>query len=423
MSALTLRELRGKPEDLAAVPGRLAEARALAVARLGDGDEIVRRLDYAAADWAYASGDLARAHALYDHLRRPLRNDHARRITGRVVDASGAPVAGATVVAGPAFRGDAVAVAIYDASAGAHLRETTTAADGTFALDGVAGEGIVVAQHGTERSAPAAIANDVTLAVAPTSRLVGHVDLRGEPPTSITVVAFDKARPFELLYDLVSPVQRDGSFELGGVPRGRVVVRTRLGHATSAVLAGVEVDVRGPDVTGLALALGASSASSRSSCAAWWRQPVPNAQVIVLPGRVPSTNALVINRNIQSAIVRFARQIDGEHAPAPVLAHAKPGDMYATMTDVPDGPVPRARLACPRFVRPRPAAPRAAAPRQDRRAVRAGRGARRCRRRRGPAVPAARLSRRVRQPTVYSQHQRHAADQHLSLGPPAAIRR
>ena len=70
-------------------------------------------------------------------------------------------------------------------------------------------------------------------------------------------------------------------------------MRTRLGHATSAVLAGVEVDVCGPDVTG---------------------------------SRARST---------------------AEHAPAPVLAHAKPGDMYATMTDVPDGPVTACAIGLP----------------------------------------------------------------------------
>jgi hypothetical protein len=62
-----------------------------------------------------------------------------------------------------------------------------------------------------------------------------------------------------------------------------------------------------------------------------------NAQVVVLAGRVPSTNLLEMNRQFRGGSFRWARQLEGEHAPQQVVSAAQPGDLFATVTQVPDG--------------------------------------------------------------------------------------
>ena len=52
---------------------------------------------------------------------------------------------------------------------------------------------------------------------------------------------------------------------------------------------------------------------------------------------LPSSTMRVLVEQLSSGSVRWARQLEGEQAPKNVLAKFKPGDMYATVRDVPDG--------------------------------------------------------------------------------------
>jgi hypothetical protein len=231
---------------------------------------------------------------------------------------------------------------------GGHLRTATSRADGTFDLPDAPGHGVIAAELGDRRSAPAALADGVTLALAPTSTIEGKVALHGERPTNVTVVARDHAVPLTLRYAVVAPVRADGSFTLRGVPRGTVVLETRLSTATEAVLNGIELPVHAAVVRGVQLALASSKRVVQVIVRSTVGTPPANAQVIVYPGEMPAvTNAYVVNMTRHNANASIARQLEGEHAPPGVLAHARPGDLYATMTQVPEGPASACAIALP----------------------------------------------------------------------------
>jgi hypothetical protein len=58
-------------------------------------------------------------------------------------------------------------------------------------------------------------------------------------------------------------------------------------------------------------------------------------------------SALALNQQFRSGSVRMARQLEGEHAPKPVVAAARVGDLFATMTEVPDGVASACALGLP----------------------------------------------------------------------------
>jgi hypothetical protein len=64
---------------------------------------------------------------------------------------------------------------------------------------------------------------------------------------------------------------------------------------------------------------------------------LPNAEVIVFPGKVTSMNALEMNRQFRGGTIRWARQLDGERVPKEILPLAQAGDLFATMPDIPEG--------------------------------------------------------------------------------------
>ena len=70
-----------------------------------------------------------------------------------------------------------------------------TRADGTFELTDCASDGVIVAEAGDKRSLPVAIASGVTLALAPTSRIEGTVDLKGRAPSTLRSPSSASIRP------------------------------------------------------------------------------------------------------------------------------------------------------------------------------------------------------------------------------------
>ncbi|MCW5808774.1 MAG: hypothetical protein KIT31_40865, partial [Deltaproteobacteria bacterium] len=246
------------------------------------------------------------------------------------------PVAGARVVAGPELVGDSLAVALpFPGQAGA-MRDATTAADGTFAIPDGSGDGVIVAQLGDRRSLPAAVADDVTLALGPTSRLAGRVDLRGEPPTrAIVGVQFVAATG---LYQLLAPIDRDGRFELAAVPHGRVrvyaVVRTGASHA----VAGSTFDFAAPR-TDVALAIAWSHRTVHVVVRSASGAPAGNAQVVVTPGeRAASSNLAEMITDFMSGYSIRAHQLEGARVvPDAVARLVRRDDLIATVKHAPEG--------------------------------------------------------------------------------------
>jgi hypothetical protein len=61
-----------------------------------------------------------------------------------------------------------------------------------------------------------------------------------------------------------------------------------------------------------------------------------NAEVVLLSGKVPSMSLLAIYQQYRGGTSRMARQLD-EHAPKDVVAVARPGDLFATVAEAPEG--------------------------------------------------------------------------------------
>jgi hypothetical protein len=344
---LDLRDLRAGADDLAVVPRLYEEWRALAARELGEAHPMVHKIDSELAARMFFHGDVGGGHARLEQLWRPIPAERARRIRGRVVDRRGLPVEGATVVAGSLVFGDSISAAVPFPRLAAEQRRVKTSKTGEFEIPDAAPEGVVIAQLGDARSRPAAIADALTLALEPTSRLEGRIDLRGEPAPRVLVSIEDLRLAVPLPYELVGPVQPDGTFTIDGVPRAPVRVFAVLQNARTRSYASATVDVRAPVVRGVSIAVARSRRVVHVIVRSTVEAPVGNAQVFVFPGHRASTNALEMNRDFHSANDRLARQIEGERAPDAARAVARAGDMYATMNEVPEGAATACAIGLP----------------------------------------------------------------------------
>jgi predicted Ser/Thr protein kinase len=341
-----LERQRGRAVDLAAMTAKLRDMRALAVARLGADDDVVRRIDSELGQSQFWSGDVAGGHRLLVAAMRPRPNDRAMQISGRVVDVTGAPVAGATVYAGAELEGDAIAAALPDD----HLRSATTGSDGRFAIADAAHDAVAVAELGDRRAWAVAGGDDVTLVLEPTSRIEGRVELNGLPAQTVFVDAEDATASPLAEYTVIAPVAADGSFAIEGVPRRRLRISARMLRARGAgrsVSYGTTVAVDAPVVGGVALAMDQSHRAVSVIVRSTVNTPLVNAQVIVVPGILQSMSALAIDRTIQSGLSLLAQKPSAERAPAAVLQLVRDGDLYATVSGVPEGSASACAVSLP----------------------------------------------------------------------------
>jgi hypothetical protein len=208
---------------------------------------------------------------------------------------------------------------------------------------------MIVAELGDRRSQPMVVGDDVRLALAPTSRLEGRVDLAGEAPSSVVIVVRDVSWPIMPRYSIHAPVAADGSFAVDRVPRGELRVFAAVDGLADKLVGGITVITRGAPVRGIALSLARSSRIVHVLVRNTVNTRLANAEVVVLSGHVPSTNALEMNRRFRGGSIRLARQLEGEHAPKAIVAAAKPGDLFATRTEVPDGSASACAMGLPDF--------------------------------------------------------------------------
>jgi hypothetical protein len=336
-----LREIRGRPDELAMVGRELTEWRERAVSKLGADDPIVRDISIADGRWRFANGDVVGSHAVLLAAHHEIPLEHAVHASGRVVDEQGAPVAGATVSAGVYLQADEIGV-VPDSPD----RIAISRADGTFDLREAAPEGIVVAQLGRKRSGTVSVDDGVVLVVSPTARIEGHVDLRGEPATNVTIAVRDPARITSRL-TVIGPVRADGTFVLEGVPRGKMIVHAKVSRADTELLAGTPVTIDGEVVRGIQLAVPTSKRSVNVIVRSTVGVPLTRAEVVLMPGKIASSNVAQLQQLIQNVQQRSATRIEGEHAPGDVLREAKPGDVYATVNDVPEGEASACAIGMP----------------------------------------------------------------------------
>ena len=345
LAALETRRLRGAPADLATYAAKLAELRESTAKQLGETDDLVRDIDGEVADWMFVTGDLAGAHRRMDALRRPKPPKDPIHVSGRVVDSDGKPVAGAEVAAEPYLRSDGLSLVV---STGSHVRIVTTRSDGAFDIPDATADSVVVAGLGDQRSLPAKGGENLMLALAPTSRIEGKVDLGGIAAPRVIIIARLASSTSMPNYGVLAPVAADGSFSIAGVPRGKLVVNAALRLANAPQIAGVLVDVKDPVVRDVHVTLAQGKRSLDVIVRSTVGLPLPNAQVVVVPGARPAIiKASDLNADIVSASVKIASHLEGTSPPAAIKAHAKKGDLWATMTDVPDGPTSVCALGLP----------------------------------------------------------------------------
>ena len=337
LAALPLLQTRATPADLDEIAKRVASWREIATRELGPTHDVLRRIEQVDAWWSFLRGDVAGAHARLEAARRPEPIEDPVAITGRVVDEAGKPVAGATVVTGKRMIGDAISVAIAEPDGASSLRTVTTSADGTFAIPEAVKDGVVIAQLGDRRSLAHEVADGATLALLPTSRVEGHVDLHGLPPERVFIVVISEAQPRHLRYGISAPVAANGAFSLEGVPRGTLRVMTTVTGLTGTGSAMSMLEVKGPSVQNVQLAAPNAKRTVHVVVRSTVSIPLPNAQVIVRPGVFEARTATGLIERIGSSSERLARPIVGEAAPEAVREIARPDDLYTTMTEVPEG--------------------------------------------------------------------------------------
>ncbi|MGE3765692.1 MAG: protein kinase [Kofleriaceae bacterium] len=337
LAGLAILQTRATPADVAEIARRIATWRDTASKQLGPAHDVLRRLEQVDAWWSFLLGDVAGAHARLAAARReePIENPIAVR--GRVVDAAGKPVAGATVVSGRRLIGDSVSIAIAQPDDSASMRTTTTAADGTFSIADVPEDGIVVAQLGDRRSLAYAPAPELSLALRPTSHVEGKVALHGLPPQRVFVTIVSQEQPRVLRYGTAAPVHADGTYSVDGIPRGEVRIYTQVTGITGSTSSVIEREVTSASVKDLALSAPNANRVVHVIVRSTISMPVPNAQVIIRPGTFSTTNAKGLQERIGATTARLARPIIGEAAPQAVREVARPDDLFATMTEVPDG--------------------------------------------------------------------------------------
>ena len=335
--------IRGTPADLAAIPATLDEVRKKAIEKLGEKDGLVRTIDYERALWMWNSGDVEGADALREKLVKPTPADKPRTVRGRVVDEHGAPVAGADVMMGT-IQGDSLHAAIP----GDDVRSTRSAADGRFEIRDVESDrSLAIAQLGDRRSAPHKLGDDITLALAPTSRISGKVDLHGQPYPAVTVAVIDKTTAMPNNYAVSAPVRPDGSFTLAGVPRGKVHLRTAREGVLGASVSSIDLDIDKPVMEGVALEVRSSARTLRVLVRSVYNVALPNSQVFVIPGKQASTSARDIMSKVQNSQSKIAAPIQAEQASPSVHAKSKPGDLYALISEIPEGEVSACAVALP----------------------------------------------------------------------------
>jgi hypothetical protein len=220
-----------------------------------------------------------------------------------------------------------------------------TGPDGRFDIPDAVEDAVVIAQHGALRSSPALRSDHLRLELAPTSRIEGRVALAGAAPTSTFVVVSDLGGSMMVRYALVAPVAADGTFAIDGVGRRPVRVFAEVEGLHDSVIGGT--NVREPVVRGIALSRATSSRVVHVLVRNQVNTRLSNAQVLVLPGKIASMSALALNQQFRSGSSRMARQLEGEHAPKQVVAAARPGDLFATMTEGPEGTASACALGLP----------------------------------------------------------------------------
>ena len=173
-----------------------------------------------------------------------------RKLSGRVVDASGVPIVGADVYVGHFFTGDATTVAGGPAPRSSHFKQTQSQAEGHYELKGLASDGLlVVAEHRAHgRSTPMPISRlkeHSDLVLYGGARLSGHVVEDGQPVHGalIALTSVDRAVQSHASVALGATSDAEGHYVVERLPPGSYRVAAMLGGAPGAKTQTLELTV------------------------------------------------------------------------------------------------------------------------------------------------------------------------------------
>jgi predicted Ser/Thr protein kinase len=323
---------RNHDGDMARVLAVIAKERPL-VAAMHD-DDAMRSLDNAEGLARLFDGDLATGHA--EIVRNWKPSVHAelptQAIDGVVVDASGTPVAGATVVAGQSVWIDSLGVLPFQLSW--TMRMTTTDARGAFAFSDAPQTGglAALAPHAV---ASAPITAHSRLVLAPTRRIAGHVNLHGMSYSATLAVASDATKSAVF----VSPVARDGSFAIDGAPTTALKVGASTWQSTgdSTNISFIKVPAGSSAIDQLSLDTTITARTFDVVVRSAVATPLDIGDVFLLPGKhmmhsVAELKKLSINGGQHAYAYPPSQKV-----PEAAAAIVKPGDLVAHFTEVHDG--------------------------------------------------------------------------------------
>lgn len=285
--ALGYRRVRGHAADLDSAAGQLAQWRELGVARAGEDSDIVRMVDLSLAQIEIDQGELAAATARLARTRQTIQQDPERTVTGRVVDAAGQPVAGATVALASVLFGTPTSAAAHAGVDGSY-REAISGADGSFTIAGAPETGVVIASLDGRRALPQALADEVELRILPTCRVEGKVELRGTRADRVMVFLVAENQPPQVQYVLIGALHPDGRVEVDGAPRTKVLISTVVTSSGIPNMTQFPTELREPVHRGIELQLPRPGREITFLVRSTLGSPLQNAQVFVTNGSVPS---------------------------------------------------------------------------------------------------------------------------------------
>ena len=258
-----------------------------------------------------------------------------RRVTGKVVDASGSPVAGAKVKIGNMLFSLAGADDVGDnLDEVSGIRNGVSDQDGSFALIGAPPESMSIAASDPVKGQSAAqripAGNDdpppVTLALKGYGAIVGKVTMSGQPQSGITIT--DSVKEATGAQIAVANTEADGTFSLPKVPEGTHVLNAMQakGFGTSLSSTSATVTVVAGQTATVAIDIPVGKISLTVQIAALPGNQVDSAQVFLFSGTVSVTNAQDLTQGFLQSGIKGMKFWLGKAASMPVFDALIAGD-------------------------------------------------------------------------------------------------